>query len=48
MNRAWKTWGDLVSMEYDFHSPVIFRILEKLSGNPYTVYLIHMKNINIF
>ena len=29
MNRAWKTWGDLVSMEYDFHSPVIFRVLEK-------------------
>ena len=37
MNKAWKTWGDLVSMEYDFHLPVIFRVIEKLSGNPYTV-----------
>ena len=37
MNKAYKTWGDLVSMEYDFHLPVIHRILAKLSGNPYTV-----------
>ena len=37
MNKVYKTWGDLVSMEYDFHLPVIHRILAKLSGNPYTV-----------
>ena len=37
MNKAWMAWGNLINMEYDFFSPVLFRILENLSGNPYTV-----------
>jgi amidase len=37
MNQAFRTWGRLVSMEYDFFAPVLLRIVENLTGNPYTV-----------
>ena len=37
IQKAWGVFDELVSMEYDFYFPVLFRIRAKLLGNPFSV-----------